>query len=192
MASIKSFFVRDMLLLLPFRSPNKYLSKKALSGGFFLTFSKKIFVMKEKLQYIISTVEQHQQKGTIMVESNALGDKIRALREVKKQSDPRFSQRKFAEMLNLSPTYLNKVESGELVPAAETIIRIADLLDADRDELLALAEKVDPALNAIILEKPKAMAAFLRTASGMSEAQLAQFQRFMEAEKKATEEAKKE
>ena len=148
--------------------------------------------MKEKLQYIISTVEQHQQKGTIMAESNALGDKIRALREVKKQSDPRFSQRKFAEMLNLSPTYLNKVESGELVPAAETIIRIADLLDADRDELLALAEKVDPALNAIILEKPKAMAAFLRTASGMSEAQLAQFQRFMEAEKKATEEAKKE
>ena len=58
--------------------------------------------------------------------------------------------------------------------------------------LLALAEKVDPALNDIILEKPKAMAAFLRTASGMSEAQLAQFQRFMEAEKKATEEAKKE
>ena len=71
-------------------------------------------------------------------------------------------------------------------------MRIADLLDADRDELLALAEKVDPALNDIILEKPKAMAAFLRTASGMSEAQLAQFQRFMEAEKKATEEAKKE
>ena len=41
-----------------------------------------------------------------MAESTALGDKIRALREVKKQSDPRFSQRKFAEMLNLSPTIL--------------------------------------------------------------------------------------
>ena len=67
---------------------------------------KKRFVIKEKLQYIISTIEQHQQKGTIMAESTALGDKIRALREVKKQSDPRFSQRKFAEMLNLSPTIL--------------------------------------------------------------------------------------
>lgn len=147
---------------------------------------KKRFVIKEKLQYIISTIEQHQQKGTIMAESTALGDKIRALREVKKQSDPRFSQRKFAEMLNLSPTYLNKVESGELVPAAETIMRIADLLDADRDELLALAEKVDPDLNNIILEKPKAMAAFLRTASGMSEEQLTRFRTYMEAEKKAS------
>ena len=121
-----------------------------------------------------------------MAESTALGDKIRALREVKKQSDPRFSQRKFAEMLNLSPTYLNKVESGELVPAAETIMRIADLLDADRDELLALAEKVDPDLNNIILEKPKAMAAFLRTASGMSEEQLTRFRTYMEAEKQAS------
>ena len=46
--------------------------------------------MKKKLQYIISTVERHQQKGTIMAESNALGDKTRAPREVKKQSDPRF------------------------------------------------------------------------------------------------------
>ena len=147
---------------------------------------KKRFVIKEKLQYIISAIEQHQQKGTIMAESTALGDKIRALREVKKQSDPRFSQRKFAEMLNLSPTYLNKVESGELVPAAETIMRIADLLDADRDELLALAEKVDPDLNNIILEKPKAMAAFLRTASGMSEEQLTRFRTYMEAEKKAS------
>ena len=127
-----------------------------------------------------------------MAASNALGDKIRALREVKKQSDSRFSQRKFAEMLSLSPTYLNKVEAGELIPAADTIIRIADLLDINRDELLGLAEKVDPSLNAIILEKPKAMAAFLRTASGMSEAQLAQFQRFMVAEKKATAEAEKE
>ena len=147
---------------------------------------KKRFVIKEKLQYIISTIEQHQQKGTIMAESTALGDKIRALREVKKQSDPRFSQRKFAEMLNLSPTYLNKVESGELVPAAETIMRIADLLDADRDELLALAEKVDPDLNNIILEKPKAMAAFLRTASGMSEEQLTRFRTYMEEEKQAS------
>ena len=65
-------------------------------------------------------------------------------------------------------------------------MRIADLLDADRDELLALAEKVDPDLNNIILEKPKAMAAFLRTASGMSEEQLTRFRTYMEAEKKAS------
>lgn len=119
-----------------------------------------------------------------MAGSTTLGDRIRELRNAKKQEDPHFSQRKFSEMLDLSPTYLSRVEGDELIPAAETIKKIAIALGTNPDELLALAEKVDPELNGIILERPKAMAAFLRTASGMSEDQLDRFRRYMEAEKK--------
>ena len=119
-----------------------------------------------------------------MAGTTTLGDRIRELRNAKKQEDPRFSQRKFSEMLDLSPTYLSRVEGDELIPAAETIKKIAIALGTNPDELLALAEKVDPELNGIILERPKAMAAFLRTASGMSEDQLDRFRRYMEAEKK--------
>lgn len=93
------------------------------------------------------------------------GDKIRALREAKKVKDPSFSLRQFASAAGISATFLSKVETGEFPPpAAETIKRIAELLEVNADELLALAGKVDPDLPEIIREKPKALADFLRTA----------------------------
>ena len=92
------------------------------------------------------------------------GRRIRQLREAKKKDDPEFSLRKFAVAVGISPTFLSKVEKGEFAPPApERIIKMAELLQVDADELLALAGKVDPALPDIIREQPKAMADFLRT-----------------------------
>lgn len=97
------------------------------------------------------------------------GRRIRQLREEKKIRDPRFSLRKFAEAVGISPTFLSKVEVGEFVPPSpEKIKKMAELLGIDADELLALAGKVDPALSDIIKEQPKAMADFLRTAKDMN------------------------
>jgi len=93
------------------------------------------------------------------------GRYIRKLREAKKIIDPRFSLRKFAAMVGISPTFLSKVEKGEFAPPAPgRIKKMAELLEVDADELLALANKVDPDLSEIIKEQPKAMADFLRTA----------------------------
>jgi len=93
------------------------------------------------------------------------GSYIRKLREAKKIIDPRFSLRKFAAAVGISPTFLSKVEKGEFSPPApERIKRMAELLEVDADELLALANKVDPDLSEIIKDQPKAMADFLRTA----------------------------
>lgn len=93
------------------------------------------------------------------------GKRIRKLREEKRKDDPTFSLRKFAEQVGISATYMSKVENGEFdPPRAEKIIRMAELLGVDPDELLALAGKMDPQLSEIIRGKPKAMADFLRTA----------------------------
>lgn len=93
------------------------------------------------------------------------GNLIRALREAKKRSDPTFSLRQFAQRVGISATFLSKVERGEFdPPAAENIIKMALLLGANPDELLALAGRVDPSLNDIIRREPRAMADFLRTA----------------------------
>ena len=93
------------------------------------------------------------------------GKRIRKLREEKRKEDPTFSLRKFAERVGISATYMSKVEHGEFdPPRAEKIIRMAELLGVDPDELLALAGKMDPQLSEIIRGKPKAMADFLRTA----------------------------
>lgn len=101
--------------------------------------------------------------------NKAFGDRIRQLREAKKQSDPRFSLRRFAEAVDLSPTFLSKMELGDFdPPKPDKIKKMAELLGVDADELLALAGKVDPALSEIIKEQPKAMADFLRTAKDMN------------------------
>ncbi len=93
------------------------------------------------------------------------GERIRQLREAKKKADPKFSLRQFAAAVDVSATYLSKVETGQFAPpAAETIKKMAKLLGTDADELLALAKKTDPELGNIIREQPKAMADFLRTA----------------------------
>lgn len=96
------------------------------------------------------------------------GRKVRQLREARKKDDPRYSLRKFAEAVGISPTFLSKVETGEFdPPAPERIKKMAELLEVDADELLALANKLDPDLKEIIQDQPKAMADFLRTARDM-------------------------
>ena len=93
------------------------------------------------------------------------GKRIRKLREAKRREDPTFSLRQFAERVGISATFLSKVETGEFdPPRAEKIIKMAELLEIDPDELLALAGKMDPELGEIILDQPKAIADFLRTA----------------------------
>ena len=121
--------------------------------------------------------------------SKELGNKIRQLREEKRKTDPNFTGRQFSITLGISPTYLSKIETGDMPAGAELLKRIAALLDTDPDILLALGEKVDPDLNRIIVERPQAMASFLRAASGLSDQQLAKLRGYMDA---LSEENKKE
>lgn len=100
-----------------------------------------------------------------MAGNPAFGKRLRALREAKKRTDPSFSLRRFAQAVGISATYLSKVETGEFPPPApDRIKKMAQLLGEDPDELMAVAERLDPALSEIILEQPKALADFLRTA----------------------------
>lgn len=103
------------------------------------------------------------------------GRKIRQLREAKKRSDPNYSLRKFAQAIGVSATFLSRMETGDFdPPAPERIKKMAELLDVNPDELLALADKTDPDLQEIIKVLPEAMADFLRTARDVkiSEAEL--------------------
>jgi HTH-type transcriptional regulator, competence development regulator len=108
-----------------------------------------------------------------MTGNKQFGDRIRQLRRQQNLSDATFSLRKFAQKVGISPTFLSKIECGEFnPPRPEKIIRMAELLDVDPDKLLALAGKVDPSLNDIIIRQPVAMAALLRAASGLSAEEL--------------------
>jgi HTH-type transcriptional regulator, competence development regulator len=105
------------------------------------------------------------------------GKTIRVGRQTKQ-----ISLRRFAEMVGMSPTYLSKVERGELPPPAEEkVVAIARALDRDPDELLALAGRVASDLSQIIRRHPRELATFLRAANGLSASEIKRLAR--EAEK---------
>lgn len=111
------------------------------------------------------------------------GKLIRSLRIAKQKTDPGYSLRRFATKVNLSPTFVSKMEKGEFdPPSAEKIKKMAEVLGHDPDDLLWKAKKLENELREIIHEN-KAMADFLRTASGFSEEQLREMTDKMKAKK---------
>src|SRR5262245_18095318 len=77
--------------------------------------------------------------------------------------------REMARVIGVSPTYLSKVERDEFPPPAEDKVRaIAQRIECDADELLALAGRVASDLKEIIKRHPREMADFLRAASRLT------------------------
>lgn len=93
----------------------------------------------------------------------AFGDTIRARREELRRSDRAFSLRRVAASLGVQPSYLSKVERGEVGPLSEEKTRLlAEILDVDPDVLLALAGKVSTDLKEAIRRRPRLFADLIR------------------------------
>lgn len=95
---------------------------------------------------------------------NAFGSKVR-----KTRIEQDYGLREFAGKIDVSPTYLSKIERGEFDPPSEkTINAIARELGLDPEELMAVAGKMPSELEESQRETfqqyPKEMATFLRTA----------------------------
>lgn len=99
-----------------------------------------------------------------MLQRSPFGQFLRKRRLAKAAGDSSFSLRKLADRVGIEPSYLSKIERGEQPPPGEeTIRRIADDLDEDRDALLALAGKVSGDLLDIIRQRPAVVAELLRS-----------------------------
>ena len=74
------------------------------------------------------------------------GERVRELRKEKK-----LTLRGLAEAAGVDFTYLSKIETGKAgyLPAADTIRTLAGILEVDPLELLQLADKVPPELQAV-------------------------------------------
>ncbi len=93
-----------------------------------------------------------------------------------------YSLRKFAQLADVSPTYLSQVEQGkvERPPTAERVRKMAELLDQNPDQWIALAGRMPEDLRDIIKSEPEAMPALLRAAKGLSAEELRKFTKRME------------
>ncbi len=65
------------------------------------------------------------------------------------------TQRQLAERIKVDFTYLSKIENGRLehTPSIRTIQGLAQALEVDELELMELANKVPPVLEAIVRDK---------------------------------------
>jgi len=83
------------------------------------------------------------------------GDRIRELRNAKG-----YSLRQLAPLVGVGFSYLSKVENGKPDfdgSASESLIhRLADVLEADEEELLLLAEKVPEPIRRRVIARPDA------------------------------------
>lgn len=78
------------------------------------------------------------------------------LRELRKQKN--ISQRDLAAQVGIDFTYLSKIEGGRLAPPSEEVIgHLAQVLEADENELINLAGKVPKDLKAVLEESPQAV-----------------------------------
>jgi transcriptional regulator with XRE-family HTH domain len=67
--------------------------------------------------------------------AQAFGERVRSLRRAKK-----LKQREVAELIPMSAGNLSRIETGDYGPPSDEVIeRLADVLDADRFELLRVA-----------------------------------------------------
>ena len=83
------------------------------------------------------------------------GQFIRARRELLRKTDPRYSVRQVAKRMGIQPSYLSKVERGEVSPPSEeTTRKLAHELGVDSDMLLAMAGKVSSDLQDVIRKRP--------------------------------------
>jgi transcriptional regulator with XRE-family HTH domain len=82
------------------------------------------------------------------------GERVKDLRLQRK-----FTQQHLAGRMNVSVSYISKVENGKLhfgdYPSEKFIHKLADELKADEDELLLLADKVPSSIRQHIRQRPE-------------------------------------
>ena len=89
------------------------------------------------------------------------------LRELRVQAG--MTQCQLAAKVNIDPTYLSKIENGVKPPPSEKVVlRLAHVLNVDKDELILLAGKI-PSDVAEMLRNPEALE-FLRSDSAKQKA----------------------
>ncbi len=96
-------------------------------------------------------------------DATSFGAYVRERREARRAADRSYSVRQVAARLGIEPSYLSKVERGQVPPPSEdTVVRLAEVLGEDADVLLALAGKVSTDLKDVIRRRPRLFADLIR------------------------------
>jgi transcriptional regulator with XRE-family HTH domain len=103
----------------------------------------------------------------VLLPETDFGDRLRELRHQKG-----LNQRELADKVDIDFTYLSKIETGKMSPPSQdTIRKLAEVLDADLDELLVLAGRVPDDVKEVVTQS-REHPAFLREIKDLGEEEL--------------------
>lgn len=112
--------------------------------------------------YYIDNMKQR----SVNTVSGSFGSRIRELRNRRALNGPSYSLRQVAARCGVTPAYLSRVERDEVAPPGEdTLVKLAEELDENKDVLLALAGKISTDLRSAILSRPKLFSELIRAAN---------------------------
>ena len=111
----------------------------------------------------------------------SLGEKIKGLREEK-----RISIRELGRRTDVSGMHISNIEKGKVNASPELVSKIAHVLEANSDELLHLADRVDPEVVDVIQKNPLAVPSFLRAAKDLSPEEWEKMQAYLDRMKGQT------
>lgn len=113
---------------------------------------------------------------------SGFGELLRSLRKQNK-----ITQRQLAALVGIDFTYISKIESGTMDPPAEDkIIRMAEVLHVEPEELILAAKKVPTSFQKLITENSD-VPVFLRKASELSPEQWNKIKKILQEEKDESE-----
>ena len=108
------------------------------------------------------------------------GQRVQALRVEK-----RMGIRELGRALDISAMHISKLEKGKSMPSSDLVEKIAAELQGDLDELLHLADQLDPAVVNVIQSNPYTVPSLLRSAKNLTPQQWAKLQKQVEKMAKA-------
>lgn len=83
-----------------------------------------------------------------------------------------YSLRDFSKLVGVSHVAISQIEKGRVEAKKETLIKIAKILNYDKDTLLAKASKLDDVVENMLSEKSETAAVLFRSAAGLTDEQL--------------------
>jgi len=97
------------------------------------------------------------------------------------RTEKRIGVRELGRAVGVTGMHISNMEKGKSMPSPELIVKLADALDTDVDEMSHRADHVAPEIVNVIQKQPKAVPHFLRSAKDLTPEQWEALQKQVEA-----------
>ena len=110
-----------------------------------------------------------------MSQIQTFAEKLSALR-----AEQDMGVRELGRAVGVTGMHISNLEKGKSAPSAELVLKLAEALEANADELLYLVDQVSPEVVDVIHQNPLAIPNFLRSAKNLTPEQWEMLQQQVE------------